>query len=517
MIASTAFAPFPAPLESPAMHPSPSATLTVAPLSKPLTRAFAVAGFAAALVACSAATAATAATQTPKAAPPSAEAASIAELAKKLDALATQNKALQEKVERLEAAQAQQSTQVQQQTALVLQQGAQVSQQAAAVQQVQQTVEASTTAATRSSWAESTTVGAYGEIGYSRPTKQASATNADVQRAVIGLQHRFDDKTRMVAEFEWEHAITSSSDRGEAEVEQLWMEREFANGIKGRAGLFLMPVGLVNQNHEPTAYYGVYRPDVDTKIVPSTWREVGLGVSGDTGFGLNWDLALTTAPNLGKWDPASTEGRDRGPLQAIHGEGQFAAARTLGVVGALNYRGVPGLLLGGSVVYDDVGQKQPGFLGNGAKLLLIDLHGRYQIAGWDLAAEYVRGTLSNTEALNQSFAASSTPSPTLVPHLFYGGYVQAAYKVWQRGDFTLLPFARYEVLNTAAGYGGLPVAAGGLKAPNEKILTVGANLRIGEGVVLKADYRSYRQNKLPDAVDHFNLGNSFNLGAGFAF
>ena len=138
---------------------------------------------------------------------------------------------------------------------------------------------------------------------------------------------------------------------------------------------------MLNQNHEPTAYYGVYRPDVETKIVPSTWREVGLGLSGDAPSGLTWDVALTTAPNLSKWDPSSTEGRVRGPLQAMHGEGQFAAARDLGVVGALNWRGVPGLLVGGSIVYDRIEQNQTDFLGNGAKLLLLDLHARYQIAG----------------------------------------------------------------------------------------------------------------------------------------
>jgi hypothetical protein len=287
--------------------------------------------------------------------------------------------------------------------------------------------------------------------------------------------------------------------------------------VRGRAGLFLMPVGLLNQNHEPTAYYGVYRPDVDTKIIPSTWREVGLGANGDLGNGLNWDVAVTTAPNLSKWDASSTEGRERGPLQAIHGEGQFAAARTFGSVAALNWRGVPGLWVGGSAVYDDIGQGQPGFKGNGAKMLMIEGHARYQIGGLDLAAEATRGTITGATAFNESLALSGIDSPTLVPHLFYGGYVQAAYKLYQAGDYALTPFARYEILNTAAGFGSLPVSAGGVKQPDEKILTVGASLFIGEGVVLKADYRDYRQHKLPDPTDHFTLGDSLNLGVGFAF
>lgn len=444
--------------------------------------------------------------------PSQAEAASNAELAQRLAALAAQNQLLLEKVERLEAAQVQLSTQLQQQAHQLQEQANQAKQPAQAVEPMQEAVAATSNTGTVSTAASATVVSSYGEIGYSRPTHSAKDTSVDVQRAVIGVQHRFDDQTKMISEFEWEHAITSSSDGGEAEVEQLWVEREFKADLRGRAGLFLMPVGLINQNHEPTAYYGVFRPDVDTKIIPSTWREVGIGLAGDIWNGLNWDVALTTAPNLTKWDPASTEGRDRGPLQAIHGEGQFAAARDLGLVAALNWR-TPGLLLGGAVVYDSIGQHQPEFQANGAKLLLLDLHGRYQIAGWDFAGELVRGTISNIDALNTSFINSPTANPTLVPHLFYGGYVQAAYTLWSSGDYTLSPFARYEILNTGADYGALAVAS----QPTERVKTLGANLMIGEGVVLKADYRAYRQNKQPDAVNHFNLGSSLNVGVGYSF
>ncbi len=441
---------------------------------------------------------------------------STSELLQRLDALAAQNKILQEKVERLETAQNQQASQMQQQSAQVKEQAIQSERQNQAVEKVRQEI-ASNTSSARPISESSTTVSSYGEINYTRPTKSPSDANIDVARAVIGIQHRFDSKTKIISEFEWEHAITSSSDKGEAEVEQLWVEHELNASLRARAGLFLMPVGLINQNHEPTSYYGVQRPDVDTKIIPSTWREVGVGLSGDLDNGINWDIAVTTAPNLSKWDSSTTEGRYRGPLQSIHGEGQFAAARDFGLVGAINWRGVPGLLIGGSVVASKIGQNQKDFLGNDSKFLLLDVHGRYQVAGWDLSAEYIRGTISNTEALNASFSASSTVNPTLVPHLFYGGYVQAAYNLWHNNNYALSPFVRYEVLNTAAGFGSLSAAAGGIKGENEKIVTIGANFRIGEGVVLKADYRNYQVNKLPDTINHFNLGNSLNLGLGYSF
>ena len=153
----------------------------------------------------------------------------------------------------------------------------------------------------------------YGEINYNRPTKNASAAQTDVRRAVIGIEHRFDEKTKMVSEFEWEHAIASASDSGESAIEQLYVERQFSNGLRAKAGLFLIPAGLLNTNHEPTAYYGVERNFVETAIIPSTWREAGIGLSGDTAAGLTWDAGITTGFDLGKWDAASTEGR-KSPL-----------------------------------------------------------------------------------------------------------------------------------------------------------------------------------------------------------
>jgi hypothetical protein len=321
----------------------------------------------------------------------------------------------------------------------------------------------------------------------------------------------------MVGEFEWENAITSGQDSGEAEVEQLYVEHDFKIGVSGTAGLYLMPAGLINENHEPTAYYGVFRPDVDTKIIPSTWREVGLGLSGRTDIGVSWDLGVTTDQNLTKWDPASDEGRVRGPLQAIHQEGQFATARDFAVHAALNWRG-PGTLLGASVFTGKIGQQQPDFLGNDARVLLWEVHGRYEVSGWDLAGEYARGTISNTDALNTSFLNGGTANPTLVPSLFYGGYLQLAYRIWQDGYFKLIPFGRYEILNTAAAFGALTVADTGPIQPDEKIWTLGASFFIGEGVVLKADYRRYNTDQLPSAIPFgFNKGTSLNFGVGYSF
>jgi hypothetical protein len=358
-------------------------------------------------------------------------------------------------------------------------------------------------AAPAAALASDTVFSGYGEVNYNHPVRNASGAQTDLRRAVIGIQHRFDEKTKVVAEFEWEHAIASASDSGESAIEQMYVEREFNNGLRGKAGLFLMPVGLLNQNHEPTAYYGVERNFVETAIIPTTWREAGIGLSGEFGDGFSWDTGLTTGFDLSKWDPASSEGRES-PLGAIHQEGQLAKSRNLAVHGALNWRGVPGLLVGGSVFTGEAGHKTQDFAGNDARVTMTELHTRYTPGAWDLSALYAYGRISNTEALNATFVGNATP----VPSSFAGWYLQAAYKLWQNADYALTPFARFESFNTARTYAQVPAGLGVPTSPYERVGTVGANLMIGQGVVLKADYQKFREDKTLDRV---------NLGVGFAY
>lgn len=349
----------------------------------------------------------------------------------------------------------------------------------------------------------STVITGYGELNYNRPTKNASAAQTDVRRAVIGIQHRFDEKTKMVSEFEWEHAIASASDAGESAIEQLYVERQFDNGLRAKAGLFLIPAGLLNTAHEPTAYYGVERNFVETAIIPSTWREVGLGLSGDFANSLAWDAGLTTGFDITKWDAASEEGRES-PLGSIHQEGQLAKSRNLSAHMALNWRGVPGLLVGGSVFTGNAGHKTAGFAAPDARVTVYDLHTRYTPGHWDLSAVYARGEIRNVDALNLTFVGEPNP----VPASFAGWYAQAAYQLFKSGDYVFSPFARYENFNTAKRFSSVPASPGIPTAANENVYTVGANLTVGEGVVLKADYQKFGEDKTRDRL---------NLGVGFSY
>lgn len=341
----------------------------------------------------------------------------------------------------------------------------------------------------------------YGEINYSRPTDDSSGTTADVGRFVLGASYRFDERTRFISELEVEHAIASADDAGEVEVEQAWIEREISDTIYAKLGLFLIPSGLLNESHEPTRYYGVFRNFVETAIIPSTWREIGAALEGNTTAGLRWDVGITTGHNLSAWDATSEEGLES-PLGSIHQEGQLARAGDLSSFGALNYTGIPGLRVGASVVYGDISQGQPGFDNN--KLLLWEGHARWQPGAWDLSALYARGTISDTAAVNLTLVGN----PVLIPESFYGWYAQAAYVATLPNSWTLAPFARYERVNTGAGYAfiGAGLTPAALEA--EEITTLGVNLNIASGVVLKLDYQMFDLNSDADRVD---------LGLGYAF
>jgi len=341
----------------------------------------------------------------------------------------------------------------------------------------------------------------YGELSYSRPTDDSSGTTADVGRFVLGASYRFDDRTRFISELEVEHAVSSADDAGEVEVEQAWIERELSDTIYAKLGLFLIPSGLLNESHEPTRYYGVFRNFVETAIIPTTWREIGVALEGNTEAGLRWDVGLTTGHDLSKWDAASEEGLES-PLGAIHQEGALARAGDLSSFGALNYTGIPGLRVGGSVVYGDISQGQPGFDSN--KLLLWEGHARWTPGAWDLSALYARGTISDTAAVNLTLVGN----PVLIPESFYGWYAQAAYVLTLPNSWTLAPFARFERVNTGAGYAfiGAGLTPAALQA--EEISTLGVNLNIASGVVLKLDYQKFDLNSEGDRVD---------LGLGYAF
>ena len=339
-----------------------------------------------------------------------------------------------------------------------------------------------------------TVISSYGEINYNRPSRAPQLAQADLRRFVLGLQHRIDDKTKVVGEIEVEHSVSSAGDPGEVAIEQAYVEHQLNPTWALRAGLFLMPMGLLNENHEPTAFYGVERNFVETAIIPSTWREGGLQLVGAFDNGITLQGGVSTGFDLNKWDARSSEGSES-PLGAVHQELALAKSRDLALFAALNWRGVPGLQLGGGLFS---GGASHGQALAPARVTLWDLRARWTPGRWDLAALYSRGSISHTAELNAPWVGG-----TLIPKTFEGGYLQAGYHLWRSDNYALTPFARLERFNTASSYADLGPGLTPEARPTERVLTLGANFELAPGVVLKADWQRFSQNR---ELDRSNLG-----------
>jgi len=347
-----------------------------------------------------------------------------------------------------------------------------------------------------------TSVFGYGEMNYNRYRDADRTSKADLRRFVFGFGHNFNDRLSFSSEVEFEHGVVSSTDRGEAEIEQAYLNYQVSDRLNVKGGLFLIPLGLLNETHEPPTYYGVERNEVETRIIPSTWRELGVGVHGFATQGLKYDVGVTTGFNAGKLDDPAFG------IRSAHQEGQLADARDLSVYGALNYT-APGLLLGGGLFTGNTGQNgQANALlkGVAAKLTLWDLHARYSVRGWDLQALYARGTLGDADRINAALLASSA-TPFAAPRSLEGWYGQAAYHLWRSGDFDFAPFVRLEGFRIRQQE---DAANGLLQDPSnfERVRTIGFNFRIHPQVVIKSDYQRYSTDRSKDR---------FNVGLGYMF
>jgi hypothetical protein len=427
--------------------------------------------------------------------------------------------------ERLE----QQITQMQQQLDLLKTQQQQLKAQneALAAQQQQQAaqVQAASAATPKGGISPDLSLWGYGEIYYTHPIHDSSLTEFDLARAVFGIGYQFDERTVFNSEFEIEHAVASSDDAGEFEVEQFYVDHQLADWASVKAGLFLMPFGLLNEHHEPTNYYGVQRNFVETLIIPSTWREGGVGFHGTTPGGLTWDVGLTTGVNINGWNNNPEDPLYRtalqlgnngvGPLAATHQELSLANGQNLSQYLSLNYSGVPGLLVGAAVSTGLAAKPTvPAGLPN-ERVTLWEGHARWTPGAADLSAVYARGTISNTAPYNLANAGVSNP----LPSEFLGYYLQGAYTVWQRGGIRLSPFVRWEHYDMGASFDGIPpgftTVPAGLASdgqpwpqPNDRVWTFGANFYINPHVVFKADYQTFDVNS---DLSRFDLGMGLNF------
>ncbi len=342
--------------------------------------------------------------------------------------------------------------------------------------------------------ASSTTIGGYAELHFNveRLTGPgASDSTIDLHRFVVFLGHEFTPKLRFYSELEVEHAVASSSDVGEVEVEQAYLDYKVAGEWLGiRAGVFLMPIGIINQWHEPPSFNGVERPSVDTVIIPSTWREGGVGLFGAPLDGLRYQLYLSGGLNAAGFSAA--EGIREG-----HGEVAQARANGLAVSARLEYEPMLGVIAGLSGYYGHAGPNAELFDASGAPASLdVPVMGfaadaRAKLHGIELRTEFAYFHIGDTAALRSAFNAQGTALGLDPGSAILGGYVEAAYDVLRAfardSDQALLPFARLERYDTMFRIAGRPrTAADATYAITE--LAFGLTYRPIPAVAFKGDF-----------------------------
>ncbi len=355
-------------------------------------------------------------------------------------------------------------------------------------------------------------IGSYGQIEFSQQFADTARHNAliDVHRIVMFMGYKFNSRTHFVTEFEFEHI-------NEVTVEQAFLNYKLNEWTEARAGLMLIPMGIINEYHEPTTFNGSLRPNIDGKIVPTTWREIGGGLTGKfDNISLKYQLYAMNGFN--GYDGGGKFKGDDG-LRGGRQKGIKSYMSTPDLSAKLDYFGVNGLKLGAAIYSgasesrlfegiwkDDTIQtkiKKADSSVVGITMLGFDV--RYKWKGFETRAQYIVANLSNTNEYNKLTGKDLGSS-------MMGYYVEAGYNVLEsckKTENKLVIFTRYENYNTHA-----TVESGIAKndAYNRTDITVGLGFKMAQGAVFKADYQNLSNKKAGSKVK-----NLFNMGIGIWF
>jgi hypothetical protein len=345
-------------------------------------------------------------------------------------------------------------------------------------------------------------IGGYGEALYENPagsTQSGAPSGAvdrvDFLRAVVYLGYKFDDHWVLNTEIEYEHAVAAADADGEVAVEFAYLDYMHSPLFNVRSGLVLVPVGLVNELHEPTISISARRPDVERYILPTTWRELGAGVYGDSGV-IAYRAYVTSSLDAAGF---TANGGIRGGRQ----EGSEAVAEDWAISGRLDYVGTQGLLVGVSAFSGDTGQDNltPSGETIDARATVFDVHADWQWRGLWLRGLYARTSISQAELINEFNGYTGDQS---VGSRQGGWYVQGAYDVLSfapTSKMSLLPYVRYEQYDTQE-----QVPAGYARNPANDVneLTIGVAFKPIDRLVFKLDWQQ-RRNAAQTGVDAWNV------------
>lgn len=288
--------------------------------------------------------------------------------------------------------------------------------------------------------------GGYGELTLNIPSNAPGVV--DMRRLVLFFGHNFTDRIRFYSEFELEHAVASSSDQGEAEVEQAYLDGLISQRLNLRGGLILMPMGIVNVYHEPPSFNGVDRPDVDQVVIPSTWREPGFGIFGELVEGLRYQLYVVNGFNANGFTAESA-------IHQGHQEAQLARAGDFGAIVRIDYEPVLGTVIGASAYGASSGNTLTSAVGH-VPVGLFDIDARFHKRGFTARAELALLLVGDAGKLNEALLAGTPEQQSAGPVASQsrGGYAEVGYDLLRlfapSSEQALNAFTRFDYANTQA-------------------------------------------------------------------
>ncbi len=341
---------------------------------------------------------------------------------------------------------------------------------------------------------ERTTVGGYGEVHYTNPTGPKTPPVVNLARFVVYLAHSFDERLAFRSELEVEDAkIEGGKAGGEVALEQAFLDYRLGDWITLRTGLVLPPVGIINETHEPPTFNGVERPGFDHDVIPTTWREIGLGAVGTIPGGSGLAYRVYVVNGLRADGLSAAEGIREGRQ-----EGRQASFANPSFTGRLEWAR-PGLKIGGSFWYGGTADTNAavGTGSFGAPVALLSADARYESGPFAARAVVANISVSDAQAINAAYGKS-------VGSRIAGGYVEGAYKLLQK----LNAFLRHERYDTQAS---VPPGVTRDRSLARRITTFGFTYKPTWNTAFKGDYQLLRNAA---GVGEFEV---LSLGVGYQF
>ena len=334
----------------------------------------------------------------------------------------------------------------------------------------------------------------YGQIDYNQP--EGVNGELDVHRMVLLFAYRFNDKVQFLTEIEFEHVK-------EVYIEQAYLNYSLSDNFAIKGGLMLVPMGIVNEYHEPTTFNGVERPSMDKSIVPTTWREIGIGINGKVDdANLKYQAYLFNG--FASVNGSKVLGGSNG-LRNGRQKGAESTVNTPNFSAKVDYYGIQGLRLGLSGYFGRT-QSEDGMDaidGADVGVSMIGLDARYAVNRFSARGQYVNAAIKDSKDYNTLHATDLGSS-------LKGWYLEVAYNLLSlEKEQKLNAFLRYEEYDTHASVDGDLLKN---NAYDRNEVTFGLSYHIAPGAVVKADYQI-----LDNAVVGNESSNKLNIGLGVNF